>query len=115
LTIDRREVSKDGTRKYALRTSHGDVVEAVYIPESSSEGKNTLCISSQVGCAIDCKFCLTASLRLIRNLSAGEIVEQITRVKEDIGADQGLHNIVMMGMGEPLQNYSNLIESLKTM
>src|SRR5262245_57634544 len=115
LEIARREIAKDGTRKYALRTSKGDVVEAVFIPESSSEGKNTLCISSQVGCAIDCKFCLTASLGLIRNLGSGEIVEQITRVKEDGGEEAGLHNIVMMGMGEPLQNYSNLVESLRIM
>jgi 23S rRNA (adenine2503-C2)-methyltransferase len=114
ITIERKETGKDGTRKYALRTSHGDVVEAVFIPESSSEGRNTLCISSQVGCAIDCKFCLTASLGLIRNLTSGEIVEQITRVKEDVGADEPIQNIVMMGMGEPLQNYANVIESLHT-
>jgi 23S rRNA (adenine2503-C2)-methyltransferase len=70
-----------------------------------------------VGCAIDCKFCLTASLGLIRNLSFGEIVEQVTRVKEDLAVDsgEGLGNIVMMGMGEPLQNYSEVIESLRTL
>lgn len=115
LSIERKETAKDGTRKYALRTSKGDVVEAVFIPDSSSDGRNTLCISSQVGCAIDCKFCLTASLGLIRNLSSGEIVEQITRVKEDVGEDEPIQNIVMMGMGEPLQNYANVIESLHTM
>jgi 23S rRNA (adenine2503-C2)-methyltransferase len=118
LEIAKKETAKDGTRKYALRTSKGDVVEAVFIPDSSAEGRNTLCISSQVGCAIDCKFCLTASLGLLRNLGSGEIVEQVTRVKEDLaaeGLDQGIGNIVMMGMGEPLQNYANVVESLRIM
>lgn len=126
MTIARVEKARDGTRKYALRTARGDVVEAVFIPDASAPGRNTLCISSQVGCAIDCKFCLTASLGLIRNLTAGEIVEQITRVKEDIGEPLGprraqdeavdrVGNIVMMGMGEPLQNYSAVVESLKMM
>jgi 23S rRNA (adenine2503-C2)-methyltransferase len=118
LEIAKKEVAKDGTRKYALRTSKGDVVEAVFIPDASSPGRNTLCISSQVGCAIDCKFCLTASLGLLRNLGSGEIVEQVTRVKEDLareGSDETIGNIVMMGMGEPLQNYSHVVEALKTM
>jgi hypothetical protein len=84
MEITKVERAADGTRKYALRTAHGDVCEAVFIPDASAEGRNTLCISSQVGCAIDCKFCLTASLGLLRNLGAGEIVEQITRVKEDL-------------------------------
>jgi len=100
LEIAKKEVSRDGTRKYALRTSKGDVVEAVYIPDASSEGRNTLCISSQVGCAIDCKFCLTASLGLLRNLGSGEIVEQVTRVLEDLvrdGGGQTIGNVVLMG------------------
>ncbi len=120
------ERASDGTRKFAFRTGHGDIVESVFIPDSSSEGRNTLCISSQVGCALDCKFCLTATLGLIRNLGFGEIVEQITRVKEDLGCLAGakgkipegvptIGNVVMMGMGEPLQNYSNLIPALRTM
>lgn len=121
------ERASDGTRKYAFRSSvHGDVIESVFIPDASAEGRNTLCISSQVGCAVDCKFCLTASLGLLRNLGFGEIVEQITRVKEDIGSLAGakgkvdpeaptIGNVVMMGMGEPLQNYSNLIPALRTM
>ncbi len=119
MSIARVERAADGTRKYALRTKKGDVVEAVFIPDASAEGRNTLCISSQVGCAIDCKFCLTASLGLLRNLEAHEIVEQITRVKEDLGtlvdpeAGPPIQNIVMMGMGEPLQNYSNVVSALK--
>ncbi|MBI2373162.1 MAG: 23S rRNA (adenine(2503)-C(2))-methyltransferase RlmN [Deltaproteobacteria bacterium] len=117
MSVRRREVARDGTRKYAFATDSGHVVESVFIPDASAEGRNTLCISSQVGCAIDCKFCLTASLGLIRNLSAGEIVEQLTRVKQDLAADfgdsaPGVHNIVMMGMGEPLQNYGELIRAL---
>ena len=121
MSIARVERGADGTRKYAMRTKNGDTVEAVFIPDSSSEGRHTLCISSQVGCAIDCKFCLTASLGLLRNLEANEIVEQITRVREDLGtlndpdAEPRIGNVVMMGMGEPLQNYKNVVSALKTM
>ena len=113
LTAETIERSTDGTRKYAFRTARGDVIESVFIPDASAEGRNTLCISSQVGCAIDCQFCLTATLGLRRNLTAGEIVEQLTRVKEDIAPDGlGVTNIVMMGMGEPLHNYEQLIRAL---
>lgn len=145
MEIAKVERAADGTRKYALRTAHGDVCEAVFIPDASAQGRNTLCISSQVGCAIDCKFCLTASLGLLRNLGPGEIVEQITRVKEDLvlhphrsarpavpdfadevdddsvpqaapgPAPQLIGNVVMMGMGEPLQNYNAVITALQTM
>ena len=115
LGIAKVEKSQDGTRKYAFRTSRGDVIESVFIPDASSPGRNTLCISSQVGCAIDCKFCLTASLGLIRNLDAGEIAEQITRVKEDLGEEHRIGNVVMMGMGEPLQNYAAVVGSLRIM
>ena len=102
LRIDTVQKAKDGTRKYAFRTSHQDVVESVFIPNASAKGRNTLCISSQVGCALDCTFCLTASLGLRRNLGGGEISEQLIRVKEDLGPDIPIQNIVMMGMGEPL-------------
>lgn len=121
MSIARVEHAGDGTRKYAMRTKRGDTVEAVFIPDASAPGRNTLCISSQVGCAIDCKFCLTASLGLIRNLEAHEIADQITRVKEDLGtlddpnAEPRIGNIVMMGMGEPLQNYSSVINALEMM
>jgi 23S rRNA (adenine2503-C2)-methyltransferase len=130
LSIARVERARDGTRKYAFRTSRGDVVESVFIPDASAEGRNTLCVSSQVGCALDCKFCLTASLGLIRNLSAGEIVEQLSRVKEDLDAHPlapgaecseedpeapRIGNVVMMGMGEPLQNYEALVKALGLM
>lgn len=130
LEIDRVERASDGTRKYAFRSARGDIVEAVFIPDASSRGRNSLCISSQVGCAVDCQFCLTASLGLIRNLGAGEIVEQVTRVMEDLqggpitakpprddedGGPPRIGNIVMMGMGEPLQNYKALVPALRTM
>jgi len=120
LETQKVEVAADGTRKYAFRTDRGDVIESVFIPDASAPGRHTLCISSQVGCAIDCKFCLTASLGLIRNLSAGEIVEQLTRVKEDLRSAHGerappIRNVVMMGMGEPLANYANLVDALRIM
>lgn len=122
LKIERREIAQDGTRKYALKSESGHVVEAVFIPDASSPGRNSLCISSQVGCAVDCQFCLTASLGLIRNLGPGEIAEQIVRVKEDLQGPQEddrennsarIGNIVFMGMGEPLQNYKGLIQALQ--
>jgi len=120
LKTDKVEVARDGTRKYAFRTAHDDIIESVFIPDASAPGRHTLCISSQVGCAIDCKFCLTASLGLIRNLSPGEIVEQLTRVKEDLSKTFGdaappIRNVVMMGMGEPLANYGNLVPALRLM
>lgn len=111
------EKARDGTRKYAFKTAKGDVVESVFIPDASADGRNTLCISSQVGCAIDCKFCLTATLGLRRNLSGGEIAEQLTRVKEHLRQDgvtdeHPIHNLVMMGMGEPLHNYEQLVKAI---
>jgi len=120
LSTQKVERAADGTRKYAFGTERGDVIESVFIPNASAPGRHTLCVSSQVGCALDCKFCLTASLGLIRNLSAGEIVEQLTRVKEDLAAEAGdeappVRNIVMMGMGEPLANYGHLVEALTLM
>ncbi len=120
LAVEKVEVARDGTRKYAFRTGRGDIIESVFIPDASAPGRHTLCISSQVGCAIDCKFCLTASLGLIRNLGAGEINEQLTRVKADLHEAFGddapaIGNVVMMGMGEPLANFRNLVESLRLM
>jgi len=116
LAIQKCEVARDGTRKYAFRTGKGDVIESVFIPDASAPGRNSLCVSSQVGCAIDCQFCLTASLGLIRNLSMGEIVEQVVRVDEDLASarrPERVNNIVMMGMGEPLANYGALVPALR--
>ncbi|MBK8014004.1 MAG: 23S rRNA (adenine(2503)-C(2))-methyltransferase RlmN [Deltaproteobacteria bacterium] len=125
LRVHRVERGVDGTTKYAFRAWGGDVVEAVFIPDASAPGRNTLCISSQVGCALDCKFCLTASLGLVRNLAPGEIVDQLTRVRLDLEAEAirqspeatapQIGNIVLMGMGEPLQNYGALVKALEIM
>ncbi|MBX7147832.1 23S rRNA (adenine(2503)-C(2))-methyltransferase RlmN [bacterium] len=102
--------SSDGTRKYLLEMTDGSTVESVFIP---SEGRNTLCVSSQVGCAMDCKFCLTAQMGLKRNLSIFEIVDQVGAVARDVGADKRITNLVFMGMGEPLANTKNLYASLE--
>lgn len=102
------ETGKDGTRKYLFRLSDGNAIESVLIPE---EDRNTLCISTQAGCAMQCAFCLTGTFRLTRNLTTSEIVNQILAVRRD--AD--VRNIVLMGMGEPLHNLDNVIPALKIM
>ena len=104
--------STDGTRRYLLGLEDGREVEAVFMPE---EGRDTLCISSQVGCPVDCKFCLTALMGLERNLTAGEIVGQVLQLAEqhDLWSDQKRINIVMMGMGEPLLNLHNVLKATR--
>jgi 23S rRNA (adenine2503-C2)-methyltransferase len=113
--IDDCQVSHDGTRKYRFLAADGTAFEAVYIPVVARGSKtNTLCISSQSGCAVGCKFCFTASLRRNRNLSAGEIVGQVLAVRDDVmplGDDAKVTNIVFMGMGEPLLNYDNVVQA----
>jgi len=101
------ETSSDGTRKYLFRLADGAAVETVRIPMES--GRTTLCISSQVGCAMQCDFCLTGQLGLQRNLSAGEIVNQVCAARKDGPID----NIVLMGMGEPLHNLDNVVRALE--
>jgi 23S rRNA (adenine2503-C2)-methyltransferase len=133
LSIDAVQQSTDGTRKYRLRTYDGKFIEAVYMPdEAGPEGfdpdatdddaptriRRTLCVSTQVGCAMGCGFCMTATMGLVRNLSAGEICDQVYRVNEDLRAlgiegDRPLTNLVYMGMGEPLHNYENVLRSLQ--
>ncbi|UUO24563.1 bifunctional tRNA (adenosine(37)-C2)-methyltransferase TrmG/ribosomal RNA large subunit methyltransferase RlmN [Colwellia sp. M166] len=115
--ISEKQVSNDGTIKYALRLEGGQEVETVWIPEN---GRATLCVSSQVGCALECTFCSTAQQGFNRNLSMAEIIGQVWRVANDIGATRiagtrPITNIVMMGMGEPLLNMKNLIPALDTM
>ena len=149
LVIDAVQVSVDGTRKYRLKTRDGKLIEAVYMPEEPGEpafdpeadepeappetspgvseapaprkrARRTLCVSTQVGCAMGCGFCLTATMGLVRNLSAGEIADQVYRVNADLrglglpGLDpqRPLTNLVYMGMGEPLHNYVNVKRSL---
>ena len=108
--------SSDGTRKWLLRLDDGQCIEAVFIPESD---RGTLCISSQVGCALDCTFCSTARQGFSRNLSIAEIVGQLWvtehRLRQETGRERVLSNVVLMGMGEPLLNYDNVVAALETM
>ncbi len=116
-TIDQVEASDDGTRKYRFVGVDGLAFEAVYIPEVATGSRtNTLCVSSQTGCAVGCKFCFTASIRRNRNLAASEIVGQVLAVQDDVLAlseDAGVSNIVFMGMGEPLLNYEQVLRSCR--
>ena len=115
-----RQVSEDGTRKYLVRIAGGHEVEVVYIPE---EGRGTLCISSQVGCTLTCSFCHTGTQKLVRNLTAGEIIGQVMLARDDLGEwpepgtpkDEArlLSNIVLMGMGEPLYNFEAVRDAMK--
>ena len=110
LTVERRETSGDGTMKVLFGLADGKRIETVLIPERNHY---TLCVSSQVGCALGCRFCLTGKGGLERNLSAGEIVAQVRDVIRDLPGPMGLTNIVFMGMGEPLANFGNLIAALE--
>ena len=132
--VDTVRQAQDGTRKYRLTTKDGHAIESVFIPDASGPGKNALCISSQVGCAMGCTFCATASLKLTRNLTPGEIVGQLYAVVRDLDAHvprgpardtqpdasidaddeepaklpRRVTNIVFMGMGEPLHNFDGV-------
>jgi 23S rRNA (adenine2503-C2)-methyltransferase len=114
--VTRHQQSVDGTQKWLIRHVDGQEVECVHIPE---EDRGTLCISSQVGCTLTCKFCHTGTQRLVRNLVPGEIVAQVMLARDAFGewpAPEGgrrLSNIVLMGMGEPLFNYDNVAAALK--
>jgi 23S rRNA (adenine2503-C2)-methyltransferase len=134
--IARKFVSSDGTVRYLVELSDGETVETVWMPEGdggeSGDGseagdevegasvpmrwsRSTICVSSQVGCAVNCKFCFTALLGVKRNLEAGEIVGQIAAALRDQGVDPPLQrvNIVFMGMGEPFLNYDNFMKSVR--
>lgn len=100
------EVGSDGTRKYLFELNDGEAVESVLIPD---EGRNTLCISSQVGCAMACEFCLTGTFKLTRNLTTAEIINQVCAVRRDAE----IRNIVFMGMGEPLHNLDNVVRAIQ--
>jgi len=104
--------SRDGTRRYLLKLSDGKTVEAVFMPE---EARDTLCISTQVGCPVDCRFCLTALMGLERNLTAGEIVGQVLHLAQDnnLWAHEKRLNIVMMGQGEPLLNLAAVLKATR--
>jgi 23S rRNA (adenine2503-C2)-methyltransferase len=110
--IERVFDSTDGTRRYLLRLADGKTVETVWMPEGE---RSTICISTQVGCPVDCKFCLTALLGLERNLTVGEIVGQVLRVAADRGVEANVDrlNIVMMGQGEPLLNLAAVVKATR--
>ncbi len=116
-----RQISEDGTRKYLVRIAGGHEVEVVYIPEKD---RGTLCISSQVGCTLTCSFCHTGTQKLVRNLTAGEIIGQVMIARDDLGEwpelaqspnveARLLSNIVLMGMGEPLYNFESVRDAMK--
>jgi 23S rRNA (adenine2503-C2)-methyltransferase len=111
-TIDRVFESSDGTRRYLLRLADKRTVETVLMPEGE---RDTICISSQVGCAVDCKFCMTALMGLERSLTAGEIVGQVLLVTREnqLRREGGRLNIVMMGQGEPLLNLPNVVKATR--
>ncbi len=121
-TLNRAQVSKelisfDSTRKWLLKFLDGNEIEAVFIPEKA---RGTLCVSSQVGCTLNCSFCHTGTQNLVRNLTAQEIIAQVLHTKDSLSdweslgeANRKLTNIVMMGMGEPLLNYENVAKALK--
>lgn len=115
LTKDLEQRSTDGTIKYRWKTHDGRFIESVYMP---SPDRKTLCVSTQVGCAMACTFCATGTLGLKRNLTPGEIVAQVHAVNRDVRANEGLEtlrpltNLVFMGMGEPLHNFENLKKAL---
>lgn len=117
LKVVEQHLSSDGTIKWLFDVGNGDAVEAVFIPE---DGRGTLCISSQAGCAVGCRFCSTGHQGFSRNLSAGEIVAQLWFAEHFLRkhlrvTERVVSNVVMMGMGEPLQNYAALVQALKVM
>ena len=111
-----RQVSKDGTRKWLIRMAPGIEVETVYIPDVGRAG--ALCVSSQVGCTLNCTFCHTGTQALVRNLTAAEIIAQVLVAKDDLGEwpsdaeERRLSNVVFMGMGEPLYNLDNVAKAI---
>ena len=116
------QISRDGTRKWLLAFADGNEIEMVYIPETDKNGvlyRGTLCVSSQIGCTLSCSFCHTGTQRLVRNLTAGEIIAQLMIARDALAEwptpNEGrkISNIVMMGMGEPLYNYDNVKKAIQ--
>jgi len=108
--VARHEVSEDGTQKFVLRLGDGRQIEAVFIPDTPAQ---TFCISTQVGCAMGCAFCLTGKMGLVRNLTAGEIAGQVRALAGALDMFTTPFNIVLMGMGEPLHNYEQTMKALR--
>ena len=110
--IQEKVVSSDGSIKYLFALEDGTLIESIWMPE---ETRKTLCISTQAGCRLACSFCNTATLGLHRNLTAGEILGQLLKVNEDLEEESRITNVVVMGMGEPLDNYSPLVDAVRLM
>jgi len=112
IQVHNMQRSSDGTIKNAVRLHDGLIVESVLIP---SANRTTACVSSQVGCSLDCKFCATSRLKRMRNLNSDEIYDQVMAINKQsrLYYDQKLTNIVFMGMGEPLMNYNNVLKAIK--
>lgn len=111
------DISADGTRKWVVRVASGSCVETVYIPQN---GRGTLCVSSQAGCALDCSFCSTGKQGFNSDLTAAEIIGQVWIANKSFGTvpakiDRAITNVVMMGMGEPLLNYDNVVNAMRIM
>jgi 23S rRNA (adenine2503-C2)-methyltransferase len=106
------KIASDGTRKWVVETDCGNRIETVFIPE---EGRGTLCVSSQVGCALACTFCSTAQQGFNRNLTTAEIIGQVKVAQERLGQEKKITNVVMMGMGEPLLNFDNVVAAINLM
>jgi len=111
IRVDQMQRSSDGTIKNAVRLHDGLIVESVLIP---TETRTTACVSSQVGCSLDCRFCATARLKRMRNLNPDEIYDQVVAIDNEsrLYFDRPLSNIVFMGMGEPLMNYNNVLRAI---
>jgi 23S rRNA (adenine2503-C2)-methyltransferase len=106
------KIASDGTRKWVVQTGCGNKIETVFIPE---ENRGTLCVSSQVGCALACTFCSTAQQGFNRNLTTAEIIGQVMVAQQRLGKQKKITNVVMMGMGEPLLNFDNVVAAMNLM
>jgi 23S rRNA (adenine2503-C2)-methyltransferase len=106
------QIASDGTRKWVVQTDCGNRIETVFIPE---EGRGTLCVSSQIGCALACTFCSTAQQGFNRNLKTSEIIGQVYAAQKRLGSETRITNVVMMGMGEPLLNFDNVVAAMNLM
>jgi 23S rRNA (adenine2503-C2)-methyltransferase len=112
LTPNGVEISRDGSRKFLFSLADGQGVEGVLIPDGS---RSTLCVSTQVGCPLHCRFCLTGRMGFVRNLTASEILNQILAVQREGIRQRRITNVVLMGMGEPLANYENTVKAIEMM
>ena len=116
LKLDNKKIATDGTLKYLWQLEDGETVESVYLPYEK-EGRHSVCISTQIGCAMGCKFCATGTDGLIRDLTVAEIIDQILKIQHDISdkkfGNPHITNVVFMGMGEPLANLDAVLESIK--